>query len=107
MTITITHSLNVQSANKWNERAAGEKDVWAGRPGNLITRDVKAIQLPGNLALRDHNRLEENMSYFWGFDQILNRIPFQSLLPAGEFLEWMLSWEENKHSSKILNFFPR
>ena len=87
MTITITHSLNVQSANKWNERAGGEKDVWAGRPGNLITRDVKAIQLPGILALRDHNRLEEKMSYFWDFDQILNRIPFQSLLPAGEFFD--------------------
>ena len=75
MTMTITHSLNVQSANKWNERAGGEKDVWAGRPGNLITWDVKAIQLPGNLDVRDHIRLEERMSYFGTFksDVIVNQ----------------------------------
>ena len=57
------------------ERAGGEKDVTQVQPGNLITRDVKAIQLPGNVDVRDHIRLEERMSYFGTFksDVIVNQ----------------------------------
>ena len=63
--------------SRWQEqeRAGGEKDVTREQPGNLITRDVKAIQLPGNLDVRDHIRLKERMSYFGTFksDVIVNQ----------------------------------
>ena len=85
--------------SRWQkqERAGGEKDVTREQPGNLITRDVKAIQLPGNVDVRDHIRLEERMSYFGTFksDVIVNQ---DSL--SKSFTCWWIFWLDVKLRTK-------